>query len=224
MSGGPFCSRALWNLSGRLHCVLCRSVSGARLWNSRSLAVKHDRHAHEERKRDETRRTGGRIYMDPPLYARSLYRHPHHHGKKSATLTVSNASGLERTLKGNLFFQFSRVPRLWVRRRERDRDILRLKNADVSFFSISEGPESGVSFAPSFPLFPSDQFSSSFSPDPRHRETRGEVKRRSERTEREREVSAGCGKKTAKTKYLVDPASSICLSQRLSHACLSTSR
>ena len=29
---------------------------------------------------------------------------------------------------------------------------------------------------------------------------------------------------STKTKYLVDPASSICLSQRLSHACLSTSR
>ena len=153
MSGGPFCSRALWNLSGRLHCVLCRSVSGARLWNSRSLAVKHDRHAHEERKRDETRRTGGRIYMDPPLYARSLYRHPHHHGKKSATLTVSNASGLERTLKGNLFFQFSRVPRLWVRRRERDRDILRLKNADVSFFQFPKARSLEFLSPRRFPFF-----------------------------------------------------------------------
>ena len=41
----------------------------------------------------------------------------------------------------------------------------------------------------------------------------------------EQKYSVAAGKPVRiRTKYLVDPASSICLSQRLSHACLSTSR
>jgi hypothetical protein len=38
-------------------------------------------------------------------------------------------------------------------------DICASKPRTFSHFLFSEGPESGVSFAPSFPFFPSDQFS-----------------------------------------------------------------
>jgi hypothetical protein len=111
---------------------------------------------------------------------RSLARHPHHHGKKR------DAAGLERERtcdglrKGIFSFHFSGVPRLWVRRIERERerereecDICALKKRGLhsfffSFFPFfSEGPESGVYFAPSFPFFLPIIFFF-FSPDPRH--------------------------------------------------------
>ncbi len=109
---------------------------------------------------------------------RSLARHPHHHGKKR------DAAGLERerTLtdfeRESFLSLFRSTEALGSEDRERERereecDICALKKRGLhsfffSFFPFfSEGPESGVYFAPSFPFFLPIIFFF-FSPDPRH--------------------------------------------------------
>jgi hypothetical protein len=92
VSGGSvFFHLALCGKSGRLHCVLCRSVSGARL-GTRFFGGETDRHTHTKKERETAR--GVREMLYGSAAKRSLARHPIK-PRGSATLTVSNC---ERTL------------------------------------------------------------------------------------------------------------------------------
>jgi hypothetical protein len=146
---------------------------------------------------------------------RSLARHPIK-PRGSATLTVSNCERTLTDIERESFLSLFRSTEALGSEEERECVMISApqnRGLFCHFFFFSEGPESGVSFAPSFPFFPSDQFSLL------------KAEKREEKRESVKEIVRECGeRKLPKTKYLVDPASSICLSQRLSHACLSTSR
>lgn len=143
MCGGPFLG-LVENLD--VFVVCCRSVSGARL-GTRFFGGETDRRAYVRRKKE--RPQYGRC-MDSPLNARSRGT-PSNHGKR-------DADGLERerTLTDNereSFLSFFRSTEALGSEEERECVISAPQNRGRFTFSFSEGPESGVSFAPSFPFF-----------------------------------------------------------------------
>jgi hypothetical protein len=152
VSGGSvFFHLALCGKSGRLHCVLCRSVSGARL-GTRFFGGETDRHTHTKKERETAR--GVREMLYGSAAKRSLARHPIK-PRGSATLTVSNCERTLTDIERESFLSLFRSTEALGSEEERECVMISAPQNRGLFchFLFSEGPESGVYFAPSFPFF-----------------------------------------------------------------------